>query len=247
MRKLIRYCTVLCVIAIGVVSTTELLVATTHSQHEQSVLQFNRFFGDVEKADSARAIPAPVAIDLARRILRIERLRNRLASDHGFLRSADDETLLMLFNRNEGKNELMRAYSTSLGSDAVSPDLFKHLDIAIDALWIEITRLAPTYSSGEGHPLMKSLAGALEQRLRAVVPKATFVGGMLREKEWQVKLSALGLPESRCISGVLFYRLPGQDLVICREFEVAQKYFKRSTASGSGEITFGSLRLQQNV
>jgi len=215
----------------------------------RSVTTFTRLvspYADAESVgDSGTSLPLEVATDLAGRISRIERMRQRLADDDGFLRAADEATLLLLFNRTEGKNELLRGYGNRYGMTVAPPDLFEQLDIAVDALWAEITRLAPTYTKADGHPLMSTLSDALERRLRVSVPKATFVGGMLRENEWQVRLSALGLPERRSMSGVLFYRLPDQPWVICREFEVAQKYFEKSTADGPGEITFGCLRLQQ--
>lgn len=192
-------------------------------------------------------VPEAVATDLARRIHRIEKLTSRLSNDEGFLRSADEATLLLLFNRTEGKAELLRAYSSSFGGTPPPENLFTHLDRAIDGLWEEIERLAPTFSSGTGHPLIGSLATALERQLRATVPKATFVGGMLREKQWRVRLSSLGLPEGRAMTGVLFYRIPDQPWVICREFEVAQRYFERQRADGPNEITFGCLRLQQQA
>jgi hypothetical protein len=193
------------------------------------------------------AIPEAVAADLARRIYRVEKLTSRLADDEGFLRSADEGTLLLLFNRTEGKAELMRGYAPSFGATPPPVDLFHHLDAALDLLWQEIDRLAPTYASSTGHPLMGSIATALERRLRVTVPKATYVGGMLREKEWRVRLSALGLPESRAMAGVLFYRIPDQAWVICREFEVSQRYFKRDAAEGPCEITFGCMRLQERA
>src|SRR5688572_15416853 len=90
MRKLIRYCIVLCAIAIGTTQTTALLFATIHFERGPSVQQFRALFGERAISDSAKGIPESVATDLARRILRIERLKNRLASDEGFLRSADD-------------------------------------------------------------------------------------------------------------------------------------------------------------
>jgi hypothetical protein len=200
--------------------------------------------------DTGIAIPEDVATDLARRINTIRRLTRRLGNDEGFLRNADETTLLLLFDRERGKGELLRAYGPSFGTTDPPPSMFSSLDRALDSLLQEITRLAPTYASPGatpgGHPLMKALADALELRLRAVVPEATFVGGTLRDKEWRVRLSALGLPESRTISGVLFYRIPDQPWLICREFEIAQRYFKRSSAT-SAEITFGCLRLQANA
>ena len=192
-------------------------------------------------------LPEAVATDLARRIGRIERARDRLANESGFLRSADEGTLLLLFNREEGKNELLRGYASSFAGQQPPPNLFEKLDRALDALWVEITRLAPTYTTEPGHPLVEGLAKAVEQRVRVAVPKATFMGGMLRENEWRVRLSALGLPESRAMSGVLFYRVPDQPWIVCREFEVSQKYFKSERSSGSTEITLGSIRLQESV
>lgn len=194
--------------------------------------------------ERSTVVPDAVAADLARRINRIEKLRKQLSSDEGFLRAADEGTLLLLFNRTEGKAELLREYAPRFESIPVPEHLFHHLDLALDDLWREIERLAPTYSQDPGHPLMKTLATALERRLRAVVPKATFVGGMLREREWRVRLSTLGLPESRTMSGVVFYRMPDQQWVICREFELSQGYFKRESVDGPCEITFGCLRLQ---
>jgi hypothetical protein len=207
-------------------------------------VRFARFYGETgAPSDTVVGVPATVATDLARRINRIEKLRQRLAHQDGFLRSADEETLLLLFNRTEGKAELLRAYAPTFGAQAVPEALFRHLDLALDGLWQEITRLAPTYGAPGGHPFMKELSVAVERRLRVSVPKATFVGGMLREKEWRVKRSSLGIPESRSMSGVVYYRLPDQPWLICREFEVAQQYFKENP-EGLGKITFGPLRLQ---
>lgn len=246
--SLLRYCSIPRVFIL-VITLTITTIASPHQPHVALAQPFMSFFAGtgLRATDSTPEIPATVAADLARRVHRLDRLRSRLGADEGFLRAADEQTLLLLFNRTEGKNELLRAYAPSLGSDSIPSDLFENLDGAIDSLWSEITRLAPTYGSSKGHPLMKTLAQALEQRLRVSVPKATFVGGMLRENEWRVKLSALGLPESRCMTGVLFYRIPEQQWVICREFEVAQKYFKKSDASGPGEITFGCMRLQESA
>lgn len=205
-------------------------------------------FGDLINASDSgvRTVPSSVASDLARRILRIERLMKQLSNDEGFLRSADDVTLLLLFNRSEGKAELLRSYDAIFGEADAPDDLFTHLDRALDELWREITRLAPTYASPGGHPLMRKVETAVERRLRVMVPKATYVGGALREREWRVKRNALGIPESRSMSGVLFYRVPDQPWLICREFEIAQRYFDRSTED-PGEITLGCLRLQGSV
>jgi hypothetical protein len=242
-----RFRAVIGLCAVAAALTTASLSASPIATRCSMCLRFAAIYGDRGITDTTVGIPAAVATDLARRIHRIEKLTRGLANEEGFLRAADEGTLLLLFNRAEGKNELLRAYASSFGSSEVPRDLFALLDEALDGLWQEITRLAPTYATNDGTPLMRNLAQALERRLRVCVPKATFVGGALREREWRVRLSALGLPESRSMSGVLFYRLPDQPWVICREFEIAQKYFERSEDDGPGEITFGSLRLQESA
>ena len=202
--------------------------------------------------DSRRAsqahIPAGVARDMSKQLETLDRLRNDLERENGFLRQSDDVVYLLLFNRVEGTDLLRKRFERDLkGSGGEIPqDYFVQLEAKVDALWQEIYRMAPTYFMPPGSAADEKLTEALEQKIKASAPTAQIMKSTLQSDQWKIKRNALGIPASRSVKGVVLYRMPGQEWYVCREFVVQQQYFRRSDKPSSNDISLGALRFQLN-
>lgn len=193
-------------------------------------------------------IPQEVAQDMDVWIALFERMRATLEANDGYLTTSDDVVLMLLFNRTEGKHLLSRKYSATFASSGldVPDDIFKTLDTKIDALWGEITRLAPSYSLPTGEACDSALMGTLRKKLRGAVADADVLSAALMQDGWTVNRNALGIPSSRSRKGVVLYTVPGEEWYICRQFTVKQPYFAGEASKGVYDVKFGYIRCQSH-
>ena len=201
----------------------------------------------LSEASTPVVLPEKITNDYDLWVERISELRSSLEKNQGFLRLKGDLVDVLVFDRESGKKLLMTRYESSLESSAVvlPDDFFVRLDGELDALWLEIERLAPGYSLPQGTtPRSANVATVIGRRLKGIAPDAEIVNTVTLEEKMAYGANSAGAAVSRRSKGLVLYRVPGLRWAICREFVVEKPVAGSGATANNYDVRFGSVRMQ---
>ena len=176
-------------------------------------------------------------------------VRRSLEPNDGFIRSDDEFLLACLFGPENGEVKLPQQYLARVAApDGAVPDtLYSQLDRELNALWLEINRLAPNVRPVTGMEAEGNVKAAIRRRVRQGAADAVLLGTVMTDESWRVRLSDVGLPISQYRKGYVKYQVPNQPLVICQQIIIERPFYGGTGAESEYTVRLGYLRLQKQV
>jgi hypothetical protein len=183
-----------------------------------------------------RAVKGVVQRDLAVWLGSIAESTRALASNNGFVSLTGEVVEKLVYQRADGKAALAARYKPlfAIAGEPVPGDLLKPIDEAVDALFAEIDRLAPTWTWPAGAPHDTGLEAAAKKYIAAHVHGASVLRTAMVAPGWTIRKNTLGVPLSRFRTGIALYQLPGAKWCHYREFTRVEEFDGTGYAKNDG-------------
>lgn len=187
-----------------------------------------------------------VSSDLSRLLSWIDESRVKLATNGGILAppgAVED----LVFRRPKGKAALVAKHKplfAAIGAEFPS-DLLAPFDTAVDSLWGEVDRLAPTFSfDAKVFHDTKAESGA-KKALVAFATKAKVQKSAMLFADWDVAKNEYDLPTERYRTGAVMYKDADSKWCQYRSFTAHSTYMGGGRYAATYKYTFGGVRYQQ--
>lgn len=187
-----------------------------------------------------------VSSDLSRLLSWIDESRVKLETNGGVLSppgAVDD----LVFRRPKGKTALLAKHKplfAAIGAEVPS-ELLSPFDTAVDSLWSEVDRLAPTFTfDTKVFHDPKAEAGA-KKALVALAPKAKVQKSAMLFADWDVAKNEYDLPTERYRTGAVMYKDSDSKWCQYRSFTAHSTYMGGGRYASTFKYTFGGIRYQQ--
>jgi hypothetical protein len=185
---------------------------------------------------AGRAARGVVQRDLAVWVGLIADGKRGLASNNGFVTLTGNVVEKLVHQRAEGKAELAAKYQPlfAIAGEPVPGDLFQPIDEAVDALFAEIDRLAPTWTWPAGTHHDAGLEGAARRYIASQVKSASVLRTAMVAPGWTIEKNRRGIPLNRYRTGIALYKVPGAKWCHYREFTRVEAFDGTGYAKNDG-------------
>lgn len=146
-------------------------------------------------------------------------------------------------NGNEIDQELSEHFFTAAGL-AVPTDLFATIDKAVDELWAEVDRLAPSYAFPATTQTDKKTEAGAKSALADVAKGAKVLKTGMLYADWDIARNALDIPTEKYRTGGILFKNSESKWCVYREFTAHLEYAGGGKYQSVPKFTFGPPRYQ---
>ena len=186
--------------------------------------------------------------NLARWIKDVDSSRTTLASNDGFVAISGNVMNDLIFDRPKAKADMLALHQplfVAIGA-TVPADLFSKLDAALDVLWAELDRLAPTYAFPSKTFSDAGAVNGAKKALTNMVKGAKVIRAAMLFPAWDIAKNGLDIPTERYRTGGILFKSSAKITRWCqyRSFTAHQTYTGGGRYASTSTYTFAGLRLQ---
>ena len=196
---------------------------------------------------AAAMVKAMVQADMERWTKMIDEARTDLTKNEGFLSSAGGVVGDLIHNKEKGKAAFLERHKPFFLATGVPipPDLTAPFDKAVDALWAEVDRLAPTWSFPAKTYKDGKTEGGAKKAMSEFVKGAKVLKTAALYADWSIDKNNVGIPTEKYRTGGILFKTSASKWCQYRTFTAHLEYAGGGRYQSKPSYTFGAIRYQK--
>lgn len=191
-------------------------------------------------ASNTAAGPAKIWAD------EVIKLKNQLESREGFLTTDLTPIRRALFDREAMVQEAATRHKALLDAAGVkdTSGLLGALQPSIDALMVEVDRLAPRWKFPAGNPRDTAIEGYGRRGVEKIYPGAAIKASVMQSAAFSIRKNSLGVPLDRTRDGFILYKMPNEKYCRQQSFAYTEVYSGGGTYQKPDGVRLNYIRYQ---